>query len=119
MEGWAHDPTWSQQKQAKPTHTDPEDDMKVDALMPIGSTSKTWNPKADGQFWPRQSGSGEEWTHSSASSSQWKPRLKTEKHFSSAAGDTSEASTALRHLGSIDESEGDAVRDWHARAHRQ
>ena len=29
-EGWAHDPTYSQQKRAKPTYTDPEDDMKVD-----------------------------------------------------------------------------------------
>ena len=28
--GWAHDPTFSQQKRAKPTHNDPEDDMKVD-----------------------------------------------------------------------------------------
>ena len=49
-EGWAHDPTWSQQKRAKPTQADPEDDMKVDPMMPIGSTSKTWSPKADGQF---------------------------------------------------------------------
>ena len=38
-EGWAHDPTWNQQKRAKPTHTDPEDDMKVDPMMPA-STSK-------------------------------------------------------------------------------
>ena len=96
----------------------PEDDMKVDPMMPVGPTSKTWNPKAD-QNCPRQSGGGEEWTHSSASSSQWKPRLRTEKYISSAAGDTSEASTALQHLGSIDESEGDAVRDWHARTRRQ
>ena len=114
-ERWAHDPTWSQQKRAKPTHTDPEDDVKVDLMMPIGSTSKTWSPKADGQFWPRRSGSGEDWAHSSPSSSRWKPRLRTEKHFSGAAGDTSEASTASQHLGSIDESEGDAVRDWRAR----
>ena len=49
-EGWAHDPTYSQQKRAKPTHTDPEDDMQTDPLMPIGSTSKTWNPGTDGQF---------------------------------------------------------------------
>ena len=119
-EGWAHDSTYGQQKRAKPSHTDPEDDMKVDPSMPIGSRSKTYNPRTDGQVWPSQSGSGEEWTHSSASSSKWKPRLRTEKYFSSVAGDTSVASTALQHLGSIDESEGDAVRDWHARSsHRQ
>ena len=51
-EGWAHDPTHSQQKRAKPTHTDPEDDMKVDPAMLTGSTSKTHNPRTDGQFWP-------------------------------------------------------------------
>ena len=117
-EGWAHDPTWSQQKRAKPTHTDPEDEMKVDPMMPIGSTSKTWSPKADGQFWPRRSGSGEDWTHSSPLTSKWKPRLRIERHFSSAAGDASEVSTALQHLVSIDESEGDAVREWRARSSR-
>ena len=40
-------------------------DMKVDPMMPMGPTSKTWNPKADGQFWLRRSGSGEGWAHSS------------------------------------------------------
>ena len=55
-EGWVHDPTWNQSKRAKPTHTDPEDDTKVDSTMPIGTTSKTWNPKSDGQFWHEQSG---------------------------------------------------------------
>ena len=119
-DGWVHHPTYSQQKRAKPTHMKPEYDMKVDPSMPIGSTSKTYNPRTDGQFWPSPSGGGEEWTHSSASSSKWKPRLRTEKYFSSVPGDVSEASTALQHLGSIDESEGDAVRDWLARSsHRQ
>ena len=58
-EGLANDPTWSQYKRAKPTHTDPEDDMKVDSAIPVGTTSKTWNPKADDQFWHRQSKSDE------------------------------------------------------------
>ena len=91
-EGWAHDPTYSQQKRAKPTYTDPEDDMKVDPSMSMGSTSKTYSPRTDGQFWPSQSGSGKEWTHSSASSSKWRPKMSHEKYYSSVAGDTSEAS---------------------------
>ena len=39
-EGWAHDPTYSHYKRAKPTYTDPEEDMKVDPSMPVGSKSK-------------------------------------------------------------------------------
>ena len=62
---WAHDPTWSQHKRAKPTHKDPEDDVKVDPMMPIASTSKTWNPRADDRFWQQQPGSEEFWGHSS------------------------------------------------------
>ena len=38
--------------------------------------------------------------------------MRHEKYYSSVAGDTSEASTAMRNLGSINESEGDAVRAW-------
>ena len=68
-EGWANDPTWSQHKRAKPTKTDPEDDMKVDSTMPIGTTSKKWNPKVDDQFWHRQSKSDEYRGSSSMSSS--------------------------------------------------
>ena len=56
-EGWANDPTCSQQKRAKPTYTDPQDDMRLDSTLPIGTTSKTWNLRADDQFWHRQSGS--------------------------------------------------------------
>ena len=108
-EGWAHDPTYSQHNRAKPTYTDPEDDMKVDPSMPVGSTSKTYNPRTDGQFW-KQADSGQEWTQSSASSTQWRPKLRHEKYYSSVAGDTSEASATMLHLGSIDESDGDAVR---------
>ena len=67
----------------KPTQTDPEDDIKVDPMMPIGSTSKTWNPRADDQFWQRQSGSEEYWGHSSQSSTQWRSRLRSERDFSS------------------------------------
>ena len=81
-EGWAHDPTYSHYKRAKPNYTDPEEDMKVDPSMPVGSTSKTYNPR----------------TH--------------EKYYSSVAGDTSEASTTMHNLGSINESEGDTVRAW-------
>ena len=38
--------------------------------------------------------------------------MKRERYFSSAAGDTSEASTAAGALGSIHETDGDAVRAW-------
>ena len=47
-EGWARDPTYSHYKRAKPTHTDPEDDMNVDPSMPVGSTSKAHHPRKDG-----------------------------------------------------------------------
>ena len=40
--------------QAKPTHTDPEDDRQADPAMPSGSTSKTWNPARDRGFWTEQ-----------------------------------------------------------------
>ena len=46
-EGWAHDPTFCHYKQAKPTQTDPEDDKNADPSLPVGSTSKTYNPRAD------------------------------------------------------------------------
>ena len=114
-DGWAHDPTWSRHKQAKPTYTDLEDDTKVDPMMPIGSTSKTWSLKADDQFWQRQSGSEEYKRYSSQSSTQWRPRLRSERDFSSVAGDASEGSAALPRLGSTDECEGEAPRDWRAR----
>ena len=41
-EGWAHDPTYSHYKRAKPTQTDPEDDKNADPSLPVGSTSKTF-----------------------------------------------------------------------------
>ena len=83
------------------THTDPEDDVKVDPMMPVGSTSKTWNPRADDRFWQRQSGSGEHWGHLSQYLTQWKPRLRPERDFSSVAGETSEGSTVLPRLGRL------------------
>ena len=49
--GWANDPSWSQSKRAKPTHTDPEGDRCVDPALPSGSTSKTWSPTQDQGFW--------------------------------------------------------------------
>ena len=39
---------------------------------------------------------------------EWRPRMRHERHFSSAAGDASDASTAANVLGSIHEAEGDA-----------
>ena len=38
--------------------------------------------------------------------------MRHETCYSSVAGDASEASTTMRNLGSVDESEGDAVRAW-------
>ena len=49
--GWVNDPSLPQPKRAKPTHTDPEDDRRVDPVLPSGSTSKTWNPAQDQGFW--------------------------------------------------------------------
>ena len=102
-DGWAYDSTHGHYKRAKPTQPDPED------ASPMGSTSKTYDPRKDGNFWERKD-SGQEWSHSSSSSGYWRPKLRHEKYFSSAAGSTSEASAAANHLGSIREAEGDAVR---------
>ena len=44
-EGWAYDSSRSHYKRAKPTGTDPEDDRKEDSALPIGSTSKTYDPQ--------------------------------------------------------------------------
>ena len=58
-DGWAYDSTQSHYKRAKPTHTDPEDDRTTDSSLPLGSTSKTYDPKKGWQFlaekgrWPR------------------------------------------------------------------
>ena len=84
-------------------------------MMSVGSTSKTCNPRAHGQFLPgvRKRRGLDVFTRIV------KPmEAKAEKYFSSAASDTSEASTAGQQFGSIDESGGDIVRDWHARASR-
>ena len=89
--------------------------MKVDSAMAIVTTSKTWNPKVDDQIWHRQSKGDEYRWSSSASSTQWRPRLRSDKDFSSVAGNTSEGSKAFPGLGSIDEHEGEALRDWHVR----
>ena len=110
-DGWAYDSTQSHTKRAKPTYTDPEDDRMTDSSLPMGSTSKTYDPKKDGNFWQRKD-SGQDWSHSSSSSGQLRPRLRHEKDFSSVAGDTSDASNAVHHLGSIHESEGDAMKAY-------
>ena len=116
-DGWAYDSTQSHYKRAKPTYTDPEDDKMIDSSLPIGSTSKTYDPRKDGSFWQRKDGS-QDWSHSSSSTGQWKPRLRHEKSFSSAAGDTSDASNAVHRLGSIHETDGDAVKAPSDRAHQ-
>ena len=56
-------------QQAKPTH--PEDDRHVDPAMPRGSTSKTWNPAQDHEFWTEHDQSRD--TGSAASASQAMP----------------------------------------------
>ena len=116
-DGWAYDFTHSHYKRAKPTQTDPEDDRTADPSLPMGSTSKTYDPRKGGSFWKRKD-SGQEWSHSSSSSGYWRPRLRHEKYFSSAAGDTSEASIAANHLGSIHEAEGDAMKSSSEKADR-
>ena len=108
-DGWAYDSTQSHYKRAKPTCTDPEDDKVTDLSLPMGSTSKTYDPRKDGSFWQRKDGS-QDWSHSSPSTGQWRPRLRHEKNFSSAAGDTSDASSAVHRLGSIREADGDAMK---------
>ena len=85
-EGWACDSTQSHSKRAKPTYTDPEDDRMTDSSLPIGSTSKTYDPEKD-SFWQRGD-RGQNWSYSSSSSGQWRPRLWRERDISSAAGDT-------------------------------
>ena len=108
-EGWACDPTQSHSKRAKPTYTDTEDDRMTDSSLPIGSTSKTYDPEKDGSFWQRGD-RGQNWLYTSSSSGQWRPRLRHERDILSAAGDTSDASNAVHHLRSIREGDGDAVK---------
>ena len=106
----------SQYKRAKPTHTDPEDDRYVDPTLPSGSTSKTCNPRADSQFWQKKSTDGDPGSSSSSvSSTQWQPRLRAEKDLSTVAGDTSDSSTAIPRLGSIEEL-AEALRDLRVQA---
>ena len=94
------------------TYTDPEDDSRSDLTMPIGSTSKTWNPQADSKFWHRQSKDGDQGSSSSiVSSTQWRPSLRAEKDMSSVAGNTSEGSIAVPRLGSIEELDKEALMD--------
>ena len=108
-EGWAYDSSRSHYKRAKPTGTDPEDDRKEDSALPIGSTSKTYDPQSDYTMWQRKD-SNQNWRQSTSSGDQWKPRLRHDRDLSSVAGDTSDASAATHRLKSIYESEGDAVK---------
>ena len=93
-----------------PTGTDPEDDRRADPTLPIGSTSKTYDPQNDYTMWQRKD-SNQYWKQAASSGDQWRPRLRSEAEMSSVAGDTSDASAAVHRLNSINEHEGDAVRD--------
>ena len=108
-EGWAHDSSRSHYKRAKPTGTDPEDDRKADSTLPIGSTSKTYDPQNDHTMWQRKD-SNQYWKQAVSSGSQWRPRLRSDEEISSVAGDTSDASAAAYRLKSICENEGEAVK---------
>ena len=109
-EGWAYDSSQSRYERAKPTWTDPEDDRRADPTLPIGSTSKTYDPQNDYTMWQRRD-SNQYWKQAASSGDQWRPRLRSEAEMSSVAGDTSDASAAVHRLNSINEHEGDAVRD--------
>ena len=108
-EGWAHDSSRSHSKRAMPTGTDPEDDRKADSTLPIGSTSKTYDPQNDYTMWQRKD-SNQYWNRATSSGDQWKPKLRQDREMSSVAGDTSDSSAATHRLKSIYESEGDAVK---------
>ena len=82
---------------------------KEDSTLPIGSTSKTCEPKGDYTMWQRKD-SNQNWRQSTSSGDQWKPRLRQDRDLSSVAGDTSAASAASQRLKSIYEGVGDAVK---------
>ena len=90
-EGWACDPSRSHYKRAKPTGTDLEDDRRADSTLPIGSTSKTYDPQNDHTMWQRKD-SSQYWKQAVSSGSQWRPRLRSDEEISSVAGDTSDTS---------------------------
>ena len=117
-EGWAYDSSRSHYRRAKPTGTDPEDDRKADSTLPIGSTSKTYDPQSDYTVWQRKD-SSQYWRHSTSSGDQWKPRLRHDGDISSVAGDTSDASAATRRLKGIYEGEGDAVKGPRSDSYRR
>ena len=86
-------------RRAKPTGTDPEDDRKADSTLPMGSTSKTYDPQNDYTMWQRKD-SDQYWKRATSSGYQWKPM----------AGNSSDASAVTHRLKSIYESEGDAMK---------
>ena len=108
-EGWAHDFSRNRYKRAKPTGTDPEDDRKADPTLPIGSTSKTYDPQTDHTMWQRKD-SNQYWKQADSSGSQWKPKLRSDEAMSSVAGDTSDANDAACRLKSIYEGDGEAMK---------
>ena len=68
------------------------------------STSKTWDPYRDCNFWSKKSSSEDPATcASSMSSTQRRPKLRADRDMSSVAGDTSEGSASVPRLESIDE----------------
>ena len=89
--------------------TDPEDDRRADPTLPIGSTSKTYDPQKDYTMWQRKD-SSQYWKQAASSGDQWRPKLRSETGMSSVAGDTSDASAVPHRLKSINESEGDAMK---------
>ena len=107
MQAWLDATTRLTGNGMRTTHTDPEDDRRVDPAMPSGSTSKTWNPAQHREFWTEIDTSRS--TGSAASASQamhpthWRPQLHAVRGQLSIAGDTSEGSAAGPVLRSIDE----------------
>ena len=99
-EGWAYDSSRSYYKRAKPTGTDPENGRKADSTLPMGSTSKTYDPQNDYAMWQRKDGD-QYWKRATSSGDQWKPRLRQDGEMSSVAGDASGASAMTNRLASM------------------
>ena len=76
----------TQAGQAHIHRPDPEDDRRPEPTMPSGSTSKTWDLRADSKFWHRKSTDEDPGSSSSSmSSTQQRPGLRAEKDLSSQA----------------------------------
>ena len=80
-----------------------------DPALPIGSTSKTYDPQKDYTMWQRKD-SSQYWKQAASSGDQWRPRLWSDTEMSSVAGDTSDVSATAHGLKSIREQDGDTVK---------